>query len=122
MINLTINRKIMLIEPRDLMNCENIPPRTLNWHRTSNRNILTLLITLIVKLSLKKTKIQSLHTPLTGSRGWRFSNCDQIFQRETLIRHDRWQDPTFRSLNKSEVSTIIFRQCTLEKIGYVTLL
>ena len=37
---------------------------------------------------------------------WRFSHCDQIFRGETLIRHDRRQDSTFRSLSSYH---IIFR-------------
>ena len=45
-----------------------------------------------------------------GCWGWvdcrRFSHCDQIFRGETLIRHDRRQDPTFRSLSSYH---IIFR-------------
>ena len=35
-----------------------------------------------------------------------FSHCDQIFRGETLIRHDRRQNPTFRSLSSYH---IIFR-------------
>ena len=46
-----------------------------------------------------------------GCWGWvdcrlRFSHCDQIFRGETLIRHDRRQNPTFRSLSSYH---IIFR-------------
>ena len=45
-----------------------------------------------------------------GCWGWvdcrRFSHCDQIFRGETLIRHDRRQDSTFRSLSSYH---IIFR-------------
>ena len=36
----------------------------------------------------------------TGGAGIWLSHCDQIFRRETLIRHDRRQDSTFRSLRK----------------------